>query len=280
MRCRALHPVATTPGAIRKAALVAPIVAFIFMFPHRVARRARRSSRFICGMSIRCLSVRRICKESEYLLLYSRSVPPHRSHSMTISTILLAACITGMSLSAVAATTTYKVDPEHTYPSFEADHLGGLSTWRGKFNHSSGTITLDKAAGTGTVEIVVDMSSADFGHDVLNRSMQGEEMFEADKYPQAIYKGRLAGFVDGKPTRVVGDLTLHGITRPLTLQIDAFKCMPHPMLKREVCGADALATFKRDDFGMTAGKDYGFSMDVALRIQVEAIQAEPAQAVK
>ena len=193
---------------------------------------------------------------------------------MTFSKSLLAACIASLSLSATAATITYRVDPEHTYPSFEADHLGGLSTWRGKFNHASGTITLDKAAGTGTVEIVVDMASADFGHDVLNKAMQGKEMFEADKYPQAIYKGRLADFVDGRPTQVVGDLTLHGITRPLTLEIDAFKCMPHPVFKREVCGADALATLKRDDFGMTAGKDYGFSMDVALRIQVEAIQVE------
>jgi len=199
---------------------------------------------------------------------------------MTFSKSLLAACIAGLSLSATAATITYKVDPEHTYPSFEADHLGGLSTWRGKFNHTSGTITLDKSAGSGDVAITIDMTSADFGLDALNAAMQGKEMFEADKYPRATYRGRLADFVDGRPTRVVGDLTLHGITRPLTLTIDAFKCMPHPVFKREVCGADALATFKRDDFGMTAGKDYGFSMDVALRIQVEAIQAEPAQAVK
>jgi len=197
---------------------------------------------------------------------------------MTFSKPLLAACIASLSLSATAAPITYKVDPEHTYPSFEADHLVGLSTWRGKFNHTSGTITLDKAGGTGNVEIVVDMASADFGHDVLNEAMQGREMFEAGKYPRAIYRGRLADFVDGRPTQVVGELTLHGITRPLTLEIDAFKCMPHPVFKREVCGADALATFKRDEFGMTAGKDYGFSMDVALRIQVEAIQVQAAPA--
>ena len=193
---------------------------------------------------------------------------------MTFSKSLMAACIASLSLSATAATIAYNVDPEHTYPSFEADHLGGLSTWRGKFNHTSGTITLDKSAGSGDVAITIDMTSADFGLDALNAAMQGKEMFEADKYPRATYRGRLADFVDGRPTRVVGDLTLHGITRPLTLTIDAFKCMPHPVFKREVCGADALATFKRDDFGMTAGKDYGFSMDVALRIQVEAIQAQ------
>ena len=177
-----------------------------------------------------------------------------------------------------AAEVKYKLDPDHTYPSFEADHFGGLSVWRGKFNHSNGTATLDKAAGTGTVKVVVDMKSADFGQDALNKGAQGKELFESDKYPTATYTGKLAGFVNGAPTEVVGNLTLHGATRPLTLKIDSFKCMPHPMLKREVCGADALATFKRDAFGMDAGKDYGFSMDVMLRIQVEAIAEETATA--
>jgi len=171
-----------------------------------------------------------------------------------------------------AASATYDIDPDHTYPSFEADHLGGLSVWRGKFNHTTGTVTLDKAAGTGTVDVVVDMRSADFGQEELNKGAQGEELFESDKYPTAHYVGRFAGFADGRPTEVVGELTLHGATHPLTLRIDSFKCMPHPMLKREVCGADALATFKRDDYGMSGGKDYGFRMDVTLRIQVEAIR--------
>lgn len=173
-----------------------------------------------------------------------------------------------------AAEVKYQLDPDHTYPSFEADHLGGLSVWRGKFNHSRGTVTLDKAAGTGTVEVVVDMKSADFGQDQLNQKAQGKELFDTAKYPRAIYKGRLAGFVDGKPTRVDGTLTLHGVTRPLELKIDSFKCMPHPLLKRELCGADALATFRRDAFGMDAGKAYGFDMTVTLRIQVEGIAVE------
>jgi polyisoprenoid-binding protein YceI len=124
------------------------------------------------------------------------------------------------------------------------------------------------------VDITVDMKSADFGQDQLNKGAQGKELFESNQYPQATYTGKLADFVDGAPTRVVGKLTMHGVTRPLDLKIDSFKCMPHPMLKREVCGADALATFKRDAFGMAAGKDYGFKMDVTLRIQVEAIAAK------
>ncbi len=81
----------------------------------------------------------------------------------------------------------------------------------------------------------------------------------------------LVDFVNGVPTKVSGELTLHGITRPVDLQLPLFKCIPHPMLKRELCGADAMATIKRDEFGLDAGKDYGFKMDVALRIQVEAV---------
>ena len=99
-------------------------------------------------------------------------------------------------------------------------------------------------------------------------------MFDVAKYPQAIYKGKLDGFANGVPSRVVGNLTLHGATRPVVLQINSFKCIPHPMFKREVCGADALAVLNREEFGMDAGKPYGFSMDVTLHIQVEAIATE------
>ncbi|MEW5833924.1 MAG: YceI family protein [Pseudomonadota bacterium] len=173
-----------------------------------------------------------------------------------------------------AAATTYRIDPDHTYPSFEADHMGGLSVWRGKFNHSRGTVTLDRAGRTGTVDVVVDMGSADFGQDKLNAVARGPELFDVTKWPEARYTGRLAGFRNGAPTRVDGMLTLHGVSHPLTLAIRSFKCMPHPLLKREVCGADAFATLQRDDFDMPAGKDYGFRMGVTLRIQVEAI-AEP-----
>ena len=94
--------------------------------------------------------------------------------------------------SALAAPVTYKVDPSHTYPSFSADHFGGLSVWRGKFDRSSGTIVLDKAASAGTVEITVDTSSIDFGMPKLNEHAKSAEMFDVEKYPTATYKGTLA----------------------------------------------------------------------------------------
>jgi len=177
---------------------------------------------------------------------------------------------------AAAAPVAYTIDPDHTYPSFEADHLGGLSTWRGKFDKTSGTVSLDKAAGSGHVDIRVDLASVDFGQAKLNEYAKGDQLFDVASHPQATYSGKLEGFVDGVPSRVAGNLSLHGVTRPLELKIRTFKCMPHPMYKREVCGADAFATFKRDDFGLGAGKDYGFAMDVTLRIQVEAIADAPA----
>lgn len=197
--------------------------------------------------------------------------PTNRKRAACCSLVLLAAL--AVADTAGARPVRYAIDPDHTYPSFEADHMGGLSTWRGKFNHTHGTIVLDKAAGTGTVDVVVAMDSADFGQDKLNAMAQGKELFDTARYPKAVYKGRLVDFRHGAPTRVEGALTLHGVTHPLTLAIDSFKCMPHPLLKREVCGADALATFQRDDYGMDSGKAYGFRMDVTLRIQVEAIQA-------
>ena len=186
-----------------------------------------------------------------------------------VSLLSLAFCA-----SAGAAPVTYNIDPMHTYPSFEADHLAGLSVWRGKFDKTSGKVTLDKAASTGTVDVVVDAASVDYGLGIMNEKAKSAELFDVAKYPRAIYKGKLDGFVNGAPTKVVGDLTLHGVTKPVELKILSFKCMPHPMFKREICGADALTVIKRDDFGMDAGKSYGFSMDVTLRIQIEALAAE------
>jgi polyisoprenoid-binding protein YceI len=173
-----------------------------------------------------------------------------------------------------AANVTYVVDPDHTYPSFEADHMG-VSVWRGKFDKSSGTITMDRAAGTGTVSIQVETRSVDFGLGKMNEAARTDELLDAAKYPVAEFKGKLEGFdKSGKPARAVGTLALHGVKKPVTMAIRKFKCMPHPMFKREMCGADAYATINREDFGMAAGKEYGFDMNVELRIQVEAIAVE------
>jgi polyisoprenoid-binding protein YceI len=174
------------------------------------------------------------------------------------------------SASTMAAPISYTIDPTHTFPSFEADHMG-MSYWRGKITQNSGAVVLDKEAGTGTVDIGIDLASIDFGLKALNTWAGGDKFFNVAKSPRASYKGTLENFVQGSPTLVRGELTLNGHTKPVNLTITRFKCMPHPMLKREFCGADASGSFKRDEFGLDAGKDYGFNMDVALRIQVEAV---------
>jgi len=183
--------------------------------------------------------------------------------------VAMLALMTG---SAVAAPVTYTVDPNHTYPSFEADHLGGLSNWRGKFDKSSGTIVFDKDKGSGTVDITIDATSIDFGHAKLNDHVKSNEMLDVAKYPTATYKGTLVKFKDGAPTEVDGQLTLHGVTKPVKLTVNQFKCMVNPMSKKEVCGADASATINRSDFGVNFGDKYGFKQDVKLQIQVEGIR--------
>jgi len=175
--------------------------------------------------------------------------------------------------SAVAEPVTYQIDPNHTHPSFEADHFGGLSVWRGRFDRTSGTIVLDAQSATGTIDVTIDAGSIDFGVPKLDEHVKSAEMFDVQKYPTATYKGKLAAFRNGAPTRVVGEFTLHGITRPLTLKIDQFKCMDNPMDKKQHCGADAKGTLNRADYGISYGDKYGFNMGVKLAIQVEAVRA-------
>jgi polyisoprenoid-binding protein YceI len=171
---------------------------------------------------------------------------------------------------ATAAPVSYDIDPEHTYPSFEADHMG-LSIWRGKFNRTSGKVTMDRAAGTGTVEIAIETASIDFGHAKLAEVMLAPEQLDAKKYPTITYRGKLGRFANGAPTALAGELTLHGVTQPVALEIKMFKCIPHPFLKREWCGADAFGTIDRSKFGLDYAPQWGFKPTVTLRIQVEAL---------
>jgi len=175
--------------------------------------------------------------------------------------------------SAFAAPVTYTLDPAHTYPSFAADHFGGLSVWRGKFNTTSGKVVFDKDAKSGSIEVTVDMSSINFGMPKLDEHAKSPEIFDAAKYPTATYSGKFTKFNGATPTEAQGTLTLHGVTKPVTLVINSFVCRPHPVTKKEVCGADASATFNRADFGVNYGEKYGFKQEVALQIQVEGSPA-------
>jgi polyisoprenoid-binding protein YceI len=180
----------------------------------------------------------------------------------------------GSIAAAHAAPATYNVDPDHTHPAFETDHFGGLSVWRGIFKKTSGKVTLDPAAKTGTVSVTIDVASIDMAHDKLNEHVVGPEILDVAKFPTATYEGTLGGFGNGAPTTITGNLTLHGVTKPVALKVNSFKCIQHPMLKKEVCGADASGTFSRYDFGVNYGDKYGFKPDVVLHIQVEGVKAD------
>jgi polyisoprenoid-binding protein YceI len=187
--------------------------------------------------------------------------------------IVLASMAALLSASAFGVPVTYILDPAHTYPSFAADHMGGLSVWRGKFTATSGKVVYDKDAKAGSIEVTVDMSSVDFGNPKLNEHAKSAEIFDAGKYPTATFSGKFTKFNGASPAEAQGTLTMHGVTKPLTLTIGSFLCKPNPMSHKEVCGADASATFNRSDFGVSFGDKYGFKQEVTLQIQVEGSPA-------
>jgi len=156
--------------------------------------------------------------------------------------------------------------------------MGGLSKWRGKFDKSSGTFTLDREAKKGSIDVTVQTDSISFGLPKMDEHAKSAEMFDVAKFPTATFKSTDIKFKGDVPTEAVGQLTLHGVTKPATLKINAFKCMPHPMMKVEVCGADAELTFNRDEFGVDYGKKYGFNMETKLKIQAEGLKQDTSVA--
>jgi polyisoprenoid-binding protein YceI len=187
--------------------------------------------------------------------------------------IVLAPLAAFVCAAAFAAPVTYVLDPKHTYPSFAADHMGGLSVWRGKFTDTTGKVVYDKDAKSGTIDVTVNVSSIDFGNEKLDEHAKSDELFDAAKFPTATYSGKFTKFDASGPTEAEGTFTLHGVSKPLTLKIDSFLCKPNPMTHKEVCGADATASFDRSDYGINFGQKYGFKMWVKLEIQVEGSPA-------
>src|SRR5207302_177523 len=115
-----------------------------------------------------------------------------------------------LATSATAAPVTYILDPHHTYPSFEADHMGGLSVWRGKFDDTAGKVVYDKDAKSGSIDITVKMDSINFGYSKMDEHAKSGEIFDIAKYPTATYSGKFTKFNGATPTEAQGTFTLHG----------------------------------------------------------------------
>ncbi len=176
------------------------------------------------------------------------------------------------SLSSVAhaAAETYVIDTNHTKPRFEYSHFG-YSIQLSRFDTTSGTITLDRAAKTGAVDVVIDAKSVDTGYPLFNGHLQEEDFFDTAKHPTIAFKSNKLKFDGDKVVSVDGELTVKGITKPVTLTVISFLCMPHPIVKKDACGATATAQIKRSDFNM-AKYVPNVSDEVTLTIPVEAIK--------
>ena len=171
---------------------------------------------------------------------------------------------------AMAAPETFVVEGTHTFPRFSYSHFG-YSTQLSRFNKTSGKVVYDKAAKTGSVDIVIDTKSVDTGYATFDEHIQGEDFLDTAKYPTATFKSTKVNFDGDKPASIEGQLTLKGVTKPVTLTVSSFHAMPHPMLKKDAIGANAWTVVKRSEFN--AGKYAPHVGDeVRIDIAIEAIK--------
>lgn len=174
-----------------------------------------------------------------------------------------------LSVPAFAAPQTYVIDNKHTFPSFSYSHFG-YSIQTSRFNTTTGKVVLDREAKTGSVDVVIDMKSVDTGSALFDQHIQAEDFLDTAKYPTATFKSTGVRFDGDKPVAVDGDLTIKGVTKPVTLKVTSFHQMPHPMMKRDAIGANATTTVKRSEFN--AGK-YAPNVgdEVTINIAIEAV---------
>ncbi len=170
----------------------------------------------------------------------------------------------------VWAAESYTIDPRHTHPSYEISHFG-WSTQRGRFDNVTGTISLDRAAQTGSVEVSIDASSINTGVGKLDEHLRSADFFNVAKYPSITFRAARIEFNGDAPTSVLGEITILGVTRPTTLTITHFACGLHPIFRKYVCGAEAGTTIKRSEFGMTKYLP-ALGDDVKLLVNVEAFK--------
>ena len=187
-----------------------------------------------------------------------------------IQHLSLAIALAATASSSFAAPETYGIDNNHTFPSFSYNHLG-FSVQMSRFNKTTGKIVFDKIAKTGEVDITIDTTSVDTGSSLFNEHIQAEDFLNTAKFPTAIFKSSKVTFNGDKPEKIEGNLTLKGITKPVTLTVTGFHAMQHPMNKKEAIGANATALVKRTDFNM--GKYApNVSDEVRIDIAIEAIK--------
>ncbi|HWW21377.1 MAG TPA: YceI family protein [Steroidobacteraceae bacterium] len=166
-----------------------------------------------------------------------------------------------------AAPTTYKSDPNHTFVRFSYQHMG-FSTQESRFNKVTGTITFDPAARSGSVDISIDTKSVDTGSDLFNGHIQGADFLDTTNFGSATFRSTSVKFEGDRPVSIEGNLTLKGVTKPVTLMVTDFKSGQN-MMKKDAIGADATAKISRTAFNMSKYVP-NVGDDVTLSIAIEA----------
>lgn len=173
-------------------------------------------------------------------------------------------------LPAVAAPESYVLDANHTFPRFSYSHLG-YSTQLSRFDKTTGKVVLDKEAKTGSVDVVIDTASVSTGSPTFDEHIQAADFLDTAKYPTASFKSTTVVFDGDKPTKIEGNLTIKGVTKPVTLTVTSFQAKPHPIMKKDAIGANAYTLIKRSDFN--AGKHAPMVGDeVRIDIAIEAMK--------
>jgi polyisoprenoid-binding protein YceI len=170
-----------------------------------------------------------------------------------------------------AETSTYAIDPTHTFVTFEANHMG-TSTLRGRFDKKEGSVSFDRAAKSGKADITIDVGSISTGVAPLDTHLKSKDFFNAAEAPTAKFVGEKFSFNGDKVSEIAGSLTMLGKTLPVTLKATNFNCYLNPMFKREVCGGDFETTIARSQWGMNYGMAYGLPDNIRLLVQVEAVK--------
>ena len=185
------------------------------------------------------------------------------------SGLAIAAVATLAALPAAAAEEVYNVEPVHSQPQWEARHIG-FSNQHGSFQKMTGKVTLDRAAKKGNVDIAIDATSIRTFDGRLDQIVKGERFFNVEKFPTITFKSTSVAFDGDNVVGVDGDLTMLGVTKPVSFKVTDFRCGEQAFNKKPMCGAEATATIKRSEWGMTDGLKIGNPADeIKLTIPVE-----------
>jgi polyisoprenoid-binding protein YceI len=150
-----------------------------------------------------------------------------------------------------ALATSYTIDSAHTYPQFEIRHLS-FSLLHGRFNHTTGSITMDRAKKLGSVKVTIAVNSLDTGDAQRDKDLMAKDFFNVKKYPDMTYKSTKVVYHGKHEATVSGKLTLKGVTKPVKLDVTRIHCSKNPLGPGDRCGFDATANIKRSDFGVSA----------------------------